>query len=123
MPRVSRTWARVALAVGLVGVVINLIDWAVSGKVAASDAFPLFLAAEAASELTTGPRRRALRAAAGVVLLAAGFAAGIPAATGLIRGGSVDWLGLTLGVLVVLYAVVITTALVARRREQGSSPA
>ncbi|MCZ7460356.1 hypothetical protein [Streptomyces sp. WMMC940] len=119
----SRTWGRVVLAVGLVGVVISGVDWAVSGRVAWSDAFPLFLAAAAGAELSTGARRRALRTAAAVVLLTVGFAVGVPAAADLVSGAPVDWLDLTLGVLTVLYAVVGTVALLARRRANGSAPA
>ncbi|MEU2113118.1 hypothetical protein ACIOWI_00810 [Streptomyces sp. NPDC087659] len=119
----SRTWGRVVLAVGLVGVVINAVDWAVSGSVSWSDAFPLFLTAVAGAELSTGPRRRALRTAAAVILLTVGFAVGVPAAADLVAGAPVDWLDLTLGVLTALYVVVGTAALLARRRANRSAPA
>ncbi|MFI1467445.1 hypothetical protein [Streptomyces wuyuanensis] len=119
----SPTWGRVVLAVGIVGVVVNGIDGVVSGPLAWSDAFPLFLAAVAGAELSTGRRRRALRAAAAVVLLTVGFAAGVPAAAHLVAGGPVDLLNLMLGVLALLYAAVGTAALLARRRANGQAPA
>lgn len=124
MARTSRTtWARVALAIGLLGVLVNLIDWAMDGRLVPSDAFPLFLAAAAAGELTTGVRQRVARGAAAVILAAAGLAAGIPAAADLFRGDPVDWLDLTVGVLVVLWALVGGAALVGRLRSRGSAPA
>ncbi|MFE3325052.1 hypothetical protein [Streptomyces sp. NPDC059176] len=115
------TWARIALAIGLLGVVINLVDWAIDGRLVPSDAFPLFLAAAAAGELTSGVRQRVLRGAASAVLAAVGLAAGVPAAADLVRGDPVDWLDLTVGVLVVLWALVGGAALVGRLRRRGSA--
>ncbi|WP_179166372.1 hypothetical protein [Streptomyces sp. CB03238] len=61
-----------------------------------------------------------MRAAACVLLVAAGLAVGVPAATALVRGEAVDWLDLVLGVLVVLYAVVAVIALAVRKgRRKG----
>ncbi|MFG2761045.1 hypothetical protein [Streptomyces wuyuanensis] len=119
----SRNRGRAVLAVGIAGVVVNGIDGVVFGPPAWSDAFPLFLAAVAGAELSTGRRRRALRAAAAAVLLTVGFAAGVPAAAHLVTGGPVDLLNLMLGVLALLYAAVGTAALLARRSASGPAPA
>ncbi|MER6995072.1 hypothetical protein [Streptomyces sp. NPDC000410] len=118
-----RRWARIALVVGLVGIGINLVDWAVSGDLVPSDVFPLLVAAGAGAELAKGRARRALRAVAATAVAVAGLAAGVPAAAAVLRGEPFAWLDLMLGVLVVLYLVVLVMAAVARVRARASSPA
>ncbi|MFC8915714.1 hypothetical protein ACGF5F_11035 [Streptomyces sp. NPDC047821] len=112
------THARLVLAVGAVGVIINLADWFAEGSPQPYHAFPLLLVLWAAGDLLQASRpaaARAARGAAGVLLVTAGLAAGVPAAAALVRGGPVDWLDLVLGVLVVAYVAVMATAWIARR--------
>ncbi|MFF8829515.1 hypothetical protein [Streptomyces sp. NPDC015131] len=114
------TTSWVVLAVGAVGVVINVVDWLAGGTDPEPyHAFPLLLVLWAAGDLLKPSRPGAARliaGAAGVLLVAAGLAAGVPAAAALVRGGPVDWLDLALGVLTVLYAASAVAALAARRR-------
>ncbi|RST15166.1 hypothetical protein E2C00_07200 [Streptomyces sp. WAC05374] len=113
------THARLVLAVGAVGVLINVADWFVGGDPQPYHVFPLLLVLWGAADLLKAARpaaARAVRGVAGVLTVAAGLAVGVPAAVALVRGESVDWLDLVLGVLVVLYAASAAAALAARRR-------
>ncbi|MFF3684637.1 hypothetical protein [Streptomyces sp. NPDC002187] len=111
------------LAVGVVGVVLNLVDRGVRGRLAPSDAAPLLLAFGAGAELVRGTRRRMLRAGAAVVLVVAGLAAGIPAVAGLVRGGSADRTGLVLGGIVVAVLAVCCAGPAAQLSERRAARA
>ncbi|MEE1753418.1 hypothetical protein [Streptomyces sp. SP18CS02] len=111
--------ARLVLGVGAIGFVINVVDWFVDGQVRPHDAFPLMLMFWGAADLLEVRRpsvARALRRSAGTLLVAAGLAAGVPAAVALARGGDPDWIDLLLGVFAVLYLAVSLAALIARLR-------
>ncbi|OKK07932.1 hypothetical protein AMK26_02430 [Streptomyces sp. CB03234] len=112
------THARLVLAVGAIGVAVNAVAWIVEGHPQPYHAAPLLLVLWVAADLLKTPRpaaARAVRAAAGVLLVAVGLAVGVPAATALVRGEAVDWLDLVLGVLVVLYAAVAVIVLAVRK--------
>ncbi|MET9427565.1 hypothetical protein [Streptomyces sp. NPDC003036] len=115
----AMTYPRIVLAVGAIGVVINVADWFVGdGRPQPYDVFPLLLVLWAAGDLLKRPRpaaARAMRGTAAVLLCAAGLAVGIPAAAALVRGEPFDWLDLILGVLVVLYALAGASALAVRK--------
>ncbi|QGV80711.1 hypothetical protein [Streptomyces ficellus] len=120
------TYSWIVLAVGAVGVVINLVDWFVEGGLEPYHVFPLLLVLWAAADLLKPARPAVARAAqgvAGVLLVAAGLAAGVPAAVALVRGEPVDWLDLILGVLTVLYAASAAAALAARLRSRQRASA
>ncbi|MFF8290746.1 hypothetical protein ACF068_16180 [Streptomyces sp. NPDC016309] len=113
----TRPW--IVLVIGAVGVVINVVDLIAGGAPEPHAVFPLLLVLWAAGELLNRDRpaaARVARGAAGVLLVVAGLAAGIPAAAALARGGAVDWLDLVLGVLTLLYAASVVAALAARSR-------
>lgn len=118
------TYPWIVLTVGAVGFVLNLVDWIVEGGLEPYYAFPVLLMLWAAADLLKAARpaaARAVQGVAGVLLVTAGLAAGVPAAVALVRGDPVDWLDLVLGVLTALYAASAIAALVARRRARGAA--
>ncbi|MER5882322.1 hypothetical protein ABT160_00675 [Streptomyces sp. NPDC001941] len=111
------TWA--ALVVCGVGALINAVDAVVRGRLEPTDAFPLIVALGAGAELLKRRRAgaaKALNGAAGVLLVAAGSAAGYRAWTTAVREGSYDWINLVLGVLTVLFVAAGAARVLARLR-------
>ncbi|MER7109716.1 hypothetical protein [Streptomyces sp. NPDC000229] len=110
---------RLVLAVGVIGLAINVVDLFTEGRPEPYQAFPLLLVLWATADLLKASRpavARAVRAAAGVLLVTVGFAVGVPAVAALVGGRPVDWLDIVLGLLTALYAASAAAALVARRR-------
>ncbi|GAA2477247.1 hypothetical protein [Streptomyces gobitricini] len=115
----ASTQARLILAIGAIGLVINVVDWFVGGSPQPYHAFPLLLVLWGAADLLRAARpaaARVVRGAAGVLMVAIGLAVGVPAAVALVRGEPVEWLDLLVGVVVALYAASAAAGLAARRQ-------
>ncbi|MFE6662363.1 hypothetical protein ACFVFH_02180 [Streptomyces sp. NPDC057697] len=113
----SRRISQGALAVGSIGVLIDLVDVIGSGHLEPHHAFAALVALGAGGELLKERRpgaARVLYAVASVLLVVAGSVAGYRAWASLRAGTGHDWLGLALGVLVVLYVAVGAGRLLAR---------
>ncbi|WP_250299664.1 hypothetical protein OG709_22905 [Streptomyces sp. NBC_01267] len=110
------------LAVGSIGVLINIADAIGSGRLEPHHAFAPWLALGAGADLLKDRRPKAARAlhiTATVLLMVAGSVAGYRAWTALLTGAGHDWLDLALGVAVVLYVVVSAGRLFARRSRRA----
>ncbi|MFJ4467794.1 hypothetical protein ACIP2X_10020 [Streptomyces sp. NPDC089424] len=112
-----------ALAVGSIGILINVVDAIESGHFEPHDAFAALIALGAAAELVKGSRPRLSRtlwATASALLVLGGSVAGYGAWSSLIKGASYDWLDLVIGVPAVLHVAVGAAASAARRSRRAS---
>ncbi|WP_406421521.1 hypothetical protein OH809_17415 [Streptomyces sp. NBC_00873] len=111
-----------ALAVGSIGVLVNIVDVIGSARPEPHHAFAALVALGAGAELLKDRRpgaARALHVAASVLLVVAGSVAGYGAWAALFKGSAYDWLDLVLGVLVVLYVVAGAGQLLARQSRRA----
>ncbi|WHM40775.1 hypothetical protein [Streptomyces sp. BPTC-684] len=117
--------SQAALAVGSIGVLINIVDAIGSGHAEPHHAFAALVALGAGAELLKDRRpgaARALRIVASVLLVVAGSVAGYRAWAALLKDATYDWLNLILGVLVVLYVLVGAAQLLSRQSRRTSKP-
>ncbi|MFD1919128.1 hypothetical protein [Streptomyces beijiangensis] len=102
-----------------------MVEWARGNGVEAQSFWPFAVAAGSVATLLKGTgRRTAARGATYLacgLLVAVGIWTGIPQAAHLVHGESVDWLDLTIGVLVVLFVGVGAMTWIAGRKQGGAA--
>jgi len=121
LPRssVNRRVSWGVLAVGSVGVLFGIGDVIGSGRVGPQHVFAVFVLLGAGAGILKESRpwaARVLGVGASVLLVLAGSVAGYRAWAAFLAGGTRDWLGLLLGVVIALWGVAAARSFIRRSR-------